>query len=308
MKNAILKDDGNVLEIDVSTKRFLETSTLINKIDWVRFRKTHFGRVYASIIGEKSHVMFNVGNDVKRLDAFVFNTDKVVYHKNHNLLDNRIENLTEDVVEYPFNIKKIKLPPKKRVYIKQERLIDTNIILEDNGDWLLIDISTKTYHDATMKVDKTDWLRYITQYSNKVRAGCCGGGMVASFKHKNIKYAFHRFVLETALYVDHINHATLDNRRSNLREATPSQNSCNSVMSRANTSGVIGVSFNRSTEKWIACITKDRKSIRLGSFRYLKDAAAAREKAEKELFGEFRLDEETLSRNHNVYGELITRL
>lgn len=46
---------------------------------------------------------------------------------------------------------------------------------------------------------------------------------------KRIKIKMHRFIMNTpkGLCVDHINHNTLDNRRSNLRNVTYSQNSIN---------------------------------------------------------------------------------
>lgn len=87
--------------------------------------------------------------------------------------------------------------------------------------------------------------------------------------------------------VDHINHDTLDNRRQNLRIANQSEQSRNTRLSKANTSGVKGVSFNKITRKWIAYITVYRKRKNLGTFVTKEKAAQARCAAEIEIHGEF---------------------
>jgi hypothetical protein len=85
--------------------------------------------------------------------------------------------------------------------------------------------------------------------------------------------------------IDHINGNKLDNRKSNLRPATPSQN----AMNRHNIpkSGYIGVYKRKDNDKWSAKICINYKTIYLGSFNNLEDAIKARLKAEKEYFGEF---------------------
>ena len=53
----------------------------------------------------------------------------------------------------------------------------------------------------------------------------------------------HRIIMcvPKGMFVDHINHNTLDNRRENLRICTQSQNSHNAVLSTRNSSGYKGV-------------------------------------------------------------------
>jgi hypothetical protein len=72
----------------------------------------------------------------------------------------------------------------------------------------------------------------------------------------------HRVILEApaGVEVDHINGNGLDNRRSNLRLATKSQNMQNMRLSRINTSGFKGVCWDKDRGKWRAHITLDRKT------------------------------------------------
>ncbi|MBQ2348402.1 MAG: HNH endonuclease, partial [Clostridia bacterium] len=56
---------------------------------------------------------------------------------------------------------------------------------------------------------------------------------------KCTQYQLHRFLMNPTSReeVDHINHNTLDNRKSNLRIVTTAQNQMNSVVSDRNRSG-----------------------------------------------------------------------
>lgn len=75
--------------------------------------------------------------------------------------------------------------------------------------------------------------------------------------------------------VDHINGLTDDNRISNLREATHTQNSYNKGPTSRNTSGVKGVSWDRKKRKWRAQCTVAGKQYHQGYFKNLVDAESA---------------------------------
>jgi hypothetical protein len=89
-------------------------------------------------------------------------------------------------------------------------------------------------------------------------------------------------------YTDHINRDTLDNRRSNLRVCTNSENMRNCKKSH-NTSGYIGVSRDKARKKWLAQITFHREHIFIGRFDDIIEAAQAVDKKARELFGEYAL-------------------
>jgi hypothetical protein len=88
-------------------------------------------------------------------------------------------------------------------------------------------------------------------------------------------------------YVDHTNGNGLDNRRSNLRPATQSQNSRNRGKTRANKSGFKGVCWYPTTRKWVAAIRHNYKLVSLGYFFTPEEAARAYDAAALELHGEF---------------------
>mgnify|MGYP001017622829 CR=1 FL=1 len=99
----------------------------------------------------------------------------------------------------------------------------------------------------------------------------------------------HRFLLEPKSNdeIDHKNHIRHDNRRNNLRVASRSQNSANKPIGINNNSGVTGVYFDKSRNKWAVQITKDGKVYSLGRYNNKKDAIKVRVQKEIELFGEF---------------------
>lgn len=90
-------------------------------------------------------------------------------------------------------------------------------------------------------------------------------------------------------YIDHIDGNGLNNSKSNLREATPSQNMMNQRVRSDSSSGVKGVSFDKSRNKWYAYINKDGKRKMLGRYEAKSEAINARHIAELSCHGEFAL-------------------
>lgn len=82
--------------------------------------------------------------------------------------------------------------------------------------------------------------------------------------------------------VDHKNHNTYDNRKSNLRIVTRSQNNMNKNSK--------GVCFDNTTNKYMAYIKINQKQKFLGYFVDENDAIAARKEAEEKYFGEYSYD------------------
>jgi len=87
--------------------------------------------------------------------------------------------------------------------------------------------------------------------------------------------------------IDHRDGNPANNRWSNLRLATHSQNNANRRRPRHNTSGFKGVSYDRQRQQWKATICKDGHTMCLGWFDTPQAAHRAYVKAARKLFGEF---------------------
>ncbi len=77
------------------------------------------------------------------------------------------------------------------------------------------------------------------------------------------------------LVVDHIDHNGLNNRNTNLRNATFTQNCQNQRRLSPKTSKYKGVHWNKKLKKWAAQITSNKKSHHLGYFHDEIKAAKA---------------------------------
>lgn len=97
----------------------------------------------------------------------------------------------------------------------------------------------------------------------------------------------HHLVLPDVKERDHINQVKTDNRRSNLRSVTHSQNCMNKRVQPNNECGTTGVGMDKRSGRWYARIKKEGKQIYLGCFADKSEAVAIRKEAEARLFGEF---------------------
>jgi hypothetical protein len=88
--------------------------------------------------------------------------------------------------------------------------------------------------------------------------------------------------------IDHINQDKSDNRISNLREASRSQNLMNKSLHRNNKSGHKGVFYSEKQNMYHAYITAYGTRTHLGSFKTKEEAVEIRNLAEELLFGEYR--------------------
>ena len=101
---------------------------------------------------------------------------------------------------------------------------------------------------------------------------------------------------------DHEDRNELNNRKYNLRPATPQENARNHSRGRNNTSGFIGVSWNKQTLQWRADIVVNKKQIHLGLFNDKEDAIKARLQAEYDIFKEFA-PQKHLFKEYGIGGE-----
>lgn len=153
------------------------------------------------------------------------------------------------------------------------------------SNWRLLDISTKKYPQAHAKLElidyhkisKVKWFKDSTGYARM------------SIRRNGIRtdYAMHRVVIKAkpGQIVDHINGDPLDNRRSNLRIVTASQNNMNSKPSlNRKYKGVYKTTKGTTYESRIGF---KGKQIYLGCFKTQEEAAAAYDDGAMILFGDF---------------------
>lgn len=109
------------------------------------------------------------------------------------------------------------------------------------------------------------------------------GYMYFGFKNKTLKLHRAIFLMLHGFlpkYVDHHDHDRLNNRPNNLRAATMTSNNRNCSIQKNNQSGIVGVSYCKKRNKWVAMIWHESKPISLGRFINKEDAINARKEAE----------------------------
>lgn len=107
---------------------------------------------------------------------------------------------------------------------------------------------------------------------------------------KAIGIKMHRLIMNCPedMFVDHIEpNERNNNRKLNLRICTLQENNMYRKIAKNNTSGVTGVYWHSSINKWTAFIYYKGKRIELGNYDNFEHAKAKRLKAEKEYYGEF---------------------
>lgn len=140
---------------------------------------------------------------------------------------------------------------------------------------------TKVYLDTFTK-HKLDSFKWSAQVHKRGKVYAQGG-------KEGWTITIHRLITgaKQGEQVDHIDGDGLNNLDDNLRIATRQQNRANSRKSRTNTSGFKGVSWSKSSKKWMAQIVVDGKRHYLGVFEHKERAAKAHDRAALHHHGEF---------------------
>lgn len=147
----------------------------------------------------------------------------------------------------------------------------------------------KAYHGQEILVDDEDF-DYLNQFIWKVIKKVKTYKDVQSTHFGKI-IRMSRVIMKVndpKIFIDHINGNTFDNRKSNLRLATPKQNSRNIGKRKGiYTSKYKGVNWNKKSNLWTARITTDNGRKFLGYFELELDAAKSYNEAAKIYHGEF---------------------
>jgi hypothetical protein len=148
---------------------------------------------------------------------------------------------------------------------------NTVLVPLTQGKFALIDAE-----DAE-RILKNSWALTSTGYAYR--------GRVKGEVWNSHNVRMHRLVINApdGVMVDHINGDKLDNRKSNLRLATRSQNLANGLPHKDSQSGVKGVDWSENRGKWRVRVGKTH----IGRFDSIEDATRAYNEAAQNLYGEF---------------------
>lgn len=109
--------------------------------------------------------------------------------------------------------------------------------------------------------------------------------------NNNGKLYLHRLIMGCTkgdgIIIDHIDRNKINCRKHNLRTVNDTQNAINKGIKSNNTSGKVGVSWNKDSNKWESYITVNKKRIHLGMFDCFEEAEKVRVEAEIKYFGEY---------------------
>lgn len=159
----------------------------------------------------------------------------------------------------------------------------------------MIEISQKyileffTYKDGNLyiknKVNKNSII------GEKAGTICKTGYTQISINYK--KYYLHRLIW---LYhygklpekqIDHINRNKSDNRIENLRECSQSKNLMNTRISKRNKSGIKGLSWCDTHQRWRVCLSINKKVATIGYFKDKELAELVTLEAFNKYYGEY---------------------
>lgn len=102
--------------------------------------------------------------------------------------------------------------------------------------------------------------------------------------HRVIFFMFYGYTPE---FVDHIDGNKLNNKITNLREATREQNQQNTKLSKRNTSGEKGIVWRKDTQKWRVKIAANNEIYEGGSYKDKEEAIKVAKELRNILHGKF---------------------
>lgn len=158
-------------------------------------------------------------------------------------------------------------------------------IFEDHAEIYLINNKNEVCAKALIDIEDIEKVKDIKWHRTELQRYT----YYCKSNHSKWK-SIHRLILgvdDENLVVDHINKDGLDNRKSNLRVCTNAQNLCNCKIPKNNKSGIKGVYWSNSRNKWAAQLTINNKTKLIGRFNTFEEAVKARLEAEEKYYGEY---------------------
>jgi len=131
------------------------------------------------------------------------------------------------------------------------------------------------------------WKTWNSRFSDKIAGSNKLGYVVIVFNYR--LYRAHRlaWLYMTGEWppeeIDHVNHVKNDNRWVNLQLADRITNNRNASRRKDNKSGVTGVNWHSTNERWVVYISEGGRIRHLGSFTDINVARVVRKQAEKDM-------------------------
>jgi len=193
---------------------------------------------------------------------------------------------------------KVKIAAKRKEYYADNSasLLKNQKEYYQNNREKRLDYARKTYtknalvltHDRAVELLKYEpSTGSLTWISSGKEAGTMAGNGYKIVTVDTNKYMLHRVIWliqhgEFPENIDHINGDRIDNRLVNLRSVSTQENLKNRKIGSANTSGIMGVQWDKARNAWNVYIGLNKKNTYIGRFNNIFDAAAARKAAEIE--------------------------
>lgn len=171
----------------------------------------------------------------------------------------------------------------------KKRKTKRSIVYKKDHIEIVLPCGTKTQIDLM-----DEWiLNFFPSWVRRKNHVGVGRTVATDFGNAHQEFYLHLLIARVPInyQVDHKDRNPFNNRRSNLRPATASQNSANSSRKTRSNSGYRGVCDTKRigrnlTKRFVAYIGNNGRK-NLGYFYTAKEAAAAYDKAAKERWGEF---------------------
>ncbi|CCV12949.1 HNH endonuclease signature motif containing protein [Mesorhizobium sp. STM 4661] len=125
-----------------------------------------------------------------------------------------------------------------------------------------------------------DWKTWNTKFAGKEAFTATNGHGYRRGSIFDVDYLTHRVIWiwmtgDEPVEIDHENHSRSDNRWDNLKDGTHTDNARNMSLPVTNTSGYIGVTFEKHRNSFRAMIRHEGRKTHIGRFLTAEQASAA---------------------------------